>query len=144
MLLTVRETAERLVPMARFALATGQRQANVRQLRWENVDFARRVAVVWADEAKAGAEIPVPLGDEALARLPAHLGDVARDRRHAGAGPAGDGRVARSADGRPLHASCRGAFARARERDPRTRSTTTGTVESGRGGWTLGRFSASG
>ena len=68
------ELPEHLVPMARFALATGQRQANVRQLRWENVDFARRVAVVWADEAKAGAEIPVPLGDEALAILRAQLG----------------------------------------------------------------------
>lgn len=68
------ELPPHLLTMARFALATGQRQSNVRLLRWENVDLTRRVAIVWADEAKAGEEIAIPLGDEAVEILRAQMG----------------------------------------------------------------------
>jgi integrase len=63
-----------LLPMVRFALSTGLRDANVRGLLWENVDLARRVARVWAADAKAGELIPVPLSDDAVAVLQGCLG----------------------------------------------------------------------
>jgi len=37
--------------MARFALATGAREANVTGLKWERVNLARRIAWIEADEA---------------------------------------------------------------------------------------------
>ena len=55
--------------LARFALATGLRQANVLRLRWSEVDLARTTAWVHADEAKAREAIGVPLNEEAMAVL---------------------------------------------------------------------------
>lgn len=72
-----REEVARLLPhlplhlrrMARFALATGLRDANVRLLRLEQVDFeARRLTVEGAD-FKTGKPLVLPLSDEALAIL---------------------------------------------------------------------------
>jgi integrase len=54
-----KELPGHLLPMVRFALSTGLRDAN--GLRWENVDLGRRVARVWGEDAKAGELIPVPL-----------------------------------------------------------------------------------
>lgn len=57
----------------RFALLTGLRRSNVFGLTWEKVDLERGVAVVEADEAKAGHRIVVPLNSQArelLASLP--------------------------------------------------------------------------
>jgi len=57
----------------RFALLTGLRRSNVFGLTWEKVDLERGVAVVEADEAKAGKRIVVPLNKQArelLASLP--------------------------------------------------------------------------
>ena len=57
----------------RFALLTGLRRSNVFGLTWEKVDLERGVAVVEADEAKAGHRIVVPLNKQArdlLASLP--------------------------------------------------------------------------
>lgn len=54
---------------ARFALATGLRQANVLRLQWPDVDLGRRTAWVHADEAKGGEAIGVPLNDEAMSVL---------------------------------------------------------------------------
>ena len=54
---------------ARFALATGLRQANVLRLEWSDVDLGRRTAWVHADEAKGREAIGVPLNDEAMAVL---------------------------------------------------------------------------
>jgi len=54
---------------ARFALATGLRQANVLRLQWLDVDRGRRTAWVHADEAKGGEAIGVPLNDEVVAVL---------------------------------------------------------------------------
>ncbi|WP_028009263.1 tyrosine-type recombinase/integrase [Solimonas flava] len=55
--------------MAQFSLATGLRQRNVSFLCWDQVDMARKVAWIHADEAKAGRAIAVPLNDDALAVL---------------------------------------------------------------------------
>lgn len=63
-----------LLPMVRFALATGLRDSNVRGLLWENVDLGRRVARVWGEDAKAGELIPVPLSDDAVGVLQGCLG----------------------------------------------------------------------
>ena len=57
----------------RFALLTGLRRSNVFGMAWENVDLDRGVAIVHADEAKAGERIVVPLNAQArelLACLP--------------------------------------------------------------------------
>ena len=52
--------------MARFALSTGLRQANVTGLEWSQLDMSRRVAWVHPDQAKARKAIPVPLNDDAV------------------------------------------------------------------------------
>ncbi len=58
-----------LAPMVEFSLATGLRQANVTQLRWEQVDMRRRVAWIHADQAKGKSTISVPLSAGAIAVL---------------------------------------------------------------------------
>ena len=92
-----REEAEKLLAalpgwlaeMARFALATGLRQANVYGLEWSQVDLERRVAWVHPDQAKARRAIGVPLNEDAVAVLRRQVG---RDERRVFTGP----------DGRPL------------------------------------------
>jgi len=77
-----REEAERLIAelprhlkaMARFTLATGLRQGNVKGLRWSQVDLDRRVAWIHADQAKARKAIAVPLNAEAMAVLRSQSG----------------------------------------------------------------------
>ncbi len=59
---------------AMVAVQTGLRQANVFGLRWKNVDLGRRHVVVAAEDAKAGAGIPVPLNDAALEAIKAEAG----------------------------------------------------------------------
>lgn len=56
-------------PMARFALATGLRQANVFWFEWAQVDFPRRCAWIEAEDAKGKVPIRVPLSDDAMAVL---------------------------------------------------------------------------
>jgi integrase len=56
---------------ARFALATGLRQRNVLDLRWEDVDLVRRTAWVHPDQAKAKRAICVPLNADAVRVLEA-------------------------------------------------------------------------
>ena len=51
--------------LARFAPATGLRQANVLGLRWSEVDLARSTARVHADEAKGSRRLANPLGNSA-------------------------------------------------------------------------------
>jgi integrase len=65
----LRELPPHLAEMARFALATGLREANVVGLSWASVDLDRGVAWVNADEAKSGRTLGVPLNDDALAVL---------------------------------------------------------------------------
>ncbi len=60
------ELPDHLAAMARFALATGLREANVVKLEWSQVDLDRRCAWIHADQAKARKAIPVPLNAEAV------------------------------------------------------------------------------
>lgn len=60
------ELPPHLAAMARFALATGLRTANVTGLRWRQVDLVRKCAWVASSDAKAGKAIPVPLNEDAL------------------------------------------------------------------------------
>lgn len=55
--------------MVIFSLATGLRQSNVTGLLWRNVDMDRRVAWVWAEDAKGKRHISIPLNDTAMAVL---------------------------------------------------------------------------
>ncbi len=69
-----REEADRLIAalpphtaaMARFTLATGLRDQNVCKLEWHQVDLDRRVAWIYADQAKAKKPIAIPLNADAL------------------------------------------------------------------------------
>lgn len=58
-----------LEEMARFTLATGLRMRNVLDLEWAQVDLRRKVAWIYADQAKARKPIGVPLNEDALAVL---------------------------------------------------------------------------
>lgn len=51
---------EHLARMAKFALATGLREANVRLLEWRQVDLKRHVAWVRGEDAKEEKSITVP------------------------------------------------------------------------------------
>ena len=44
--------------MASFTLATGLRQANVTELKWCDVDLARKHALVHPEDSKSGKAIP--------------------------------------------------------------------------------------
>ena len=68
------ELPEHLAEMARFALATGLRRANVTGLEWSQVDLARRLAWIHADQAKARKAIAVPLNAGALWVLRRQMG----------------------------------------------------------------------
>ena len=57
--------------MVIFSLATGLRQANVLNLKWEQIDLVRRVAWVYPDEAKGGNAIGVALNNVAMQVLQA-------------------------------------------------------------------------
>lgn len=60
--------------MAIFSLCTGLRQGNVFGLKWEQVDLARRIAWIYADETKANKAIGVPLNKTAIQILSERLG----------------------------------------------------------------------
>jgi integrase len=68
------ELPPHLAEMARFSLSTGLRQRNVSYLRWDQVDMARKVAWIHADEAKSGRAIAVPLNEDALEVLRSRQG----------------------------------------------------------------------
>ena len=63
------ELPDHLRAMAAFSLATGLRESNVRLLCWQQVDMPRMVAWVYADQAKGGRDLNVPLNDQAIAVL---------------------------------------------------------------------------
>ncbi len=60
------ELPKHLSEMAAFSLETGLRRSNVTQLKWSQVDLARKMAWIHPDEAKAKRAIPVPLSDGAV------------------------------------------------------------------------------
>lgn len=68
------ELPDHLRPPARFAVATGLRQANVLALRWQEVDLARRVMWVHADKAKGRKPIGIPLSEDAVDVLRGQIG----------------------------------------------------------------------
>lgn len=70
----IAELPKHLKAMARFTLATGLRQGNVKGLRWSQVDLDRRIAWIHADQAKARKAIAVPLNAEAMKVLQSQLG----------------------------------------------------------------------
>jgi integrase len=63
-----------LQPVIQFALATGLRKSNILQLRWANVDLARRQLWVHPDDAKGGKAIGIPLNGLAMQVLNACRG----------------------------------------------------------------------
>jgi integrase len=52
--------------LARFAVATGLRRANITGLRWSHVDLGRRHLAIPGRLSKSGRPIPVPLNADAL------------------------------------------------------------------------------
>jgi integrase len=65
----LKELPEHLADMAAFTLATGLRQRNVSYLRWDQVDMARQMAWIHADQSKSRRAISVPLIEDAIAVL---------------------------------------------------------------------------
>jgi len=64
-LLLYDELPKHMKPMAKFAVLTGLRQANVLGLTWDRVDLTRRVVWVEAEDMKADAAISIPLSKDA-------------------------------------------------------------------------------
>ncbi len=62
----ISELPEHLVPIVRFSLETGLRQANVTGLKWQQVDINRACAWIHPDQAKARVAIAVPLSPNAI------------------------------------------------------------------------------
>lgn len=60
--------------MARFAIATGLREANVLGLQWNQIDMQRRVAWIHPDQSKSGRSIGIPLSDDAVTVLREQIG----------------------------------------------------------------------
>ena len=71
------ELPEHLADMARFALATGLRESNVRLLRWRQVDTVRAAAWVLSSQSKNGRALSVPLNADALEVLAQRRGEHA-------------------------------------------------------------------
>ncbi len=70
----LRELPDHLKPMVKFSLATGLRKQNVALLEWNQVDLERRVAWIYADQAKGKRVITVPLNADALVVLREQIG----------------------------------------------------------------------
>lgn len=68
------ELPPHLLPIVRFALATGLRMSNVTGLKWQQIDLQRRTAWIYADSAKSGRPIGVPLNQDAVATILPLLG----------------------------------------------------------------------
>jgi integrase len=69
------ELPPHLRDMAEFALATGLRQANVKELEWSQIDMLRRVAWIHPDQAKARKAIGVNLNSSAINVLHRRMGE---------------------------------------------------------------------
>lgn len=65
---------EHLAAMAAFTLATGLREQNVTQLKWSNIDMARRTAWIDAENIKNRRALAVPLNDDAIEILRNQIG----------------------------------------------------------------------
>lgn len=63
------EESETLRDLAEFSVATGVRENNALELRWDQLDLKRRVAWFYADRMKAGVAHGIPLADAAMSVL---------------------------------------------------------------------------
>ena len=68
------ELPDHLIPVVRFALATGLRMSNITQMQWSQIDLQRQTAWVFADKTKSGRPIGVPLNQEAMETLQSQMG----------------------------------------------------------------------
>ncbi len=69
-----RELPEHLSEMARFAVATGLRQNNVVNLKWQQLDLQQQMAWIDPEESKSGYAIGVPLNTEAKEVITRQIG----------------------------------------------------------------------
>jgi len=74
LIMELSKNAEHLAAMANFTLATGLRAKNVRLLTWSQIDMQRKVAWVYADQAKGNDDIAIPLNADALSVLRGQIG----------------------------------------------------------------------
>jgi integrase len=65
----LREESPTLADLAEFSVATGLRENNALELRWDQVDLQRRVAWFYADQMKGKRPHGIPLNDAACAVL---------------------------------------------------------------------------
>ncbi len=70
----INELPEHLVPIVRFSLETGLRQANVTGLQWQQVDLSRACAWIHPDQAKARQAIAIPLSPNAVQIIQEQIG----------------------------------------------------------------------
>jgi len=70
----LKELPRHLSVMAAFSLATGLRESNVTQLKWQQIFLDKKHALVHADESKTKRSIPVPLNKQALNILQSQKG----------------------------------------------------------------------
>lgn len=66
--------------MARFSLATGLRQSNVKNLQWSDIDLVNKRLIVKGEHFKNGNNFGIPLNNEALSVLQEILSS---DEKHA-------------------------------------------------------------
>ena len=70
----IQELPSHLVAIVRFALSTGLRQGNIKNLKWSNVNLEDGTARVNAEDSKTGQAIGIPLNAEAKAVLREEIG----------------------------------------------------------------------
>ena len=64
-----KELPEHLKSIVTFALATGLKRENVAGLKWSKIDLSRRIAWIFATQAKSSKPIGIPLNDEAMSAI---------------------------------------------------------------------------
>lgn len=70
----MQELPEHLKPVFMFSIMTGLRRANILGLRWDQVDFNRRLIVIDGSEMKAGQTHVVPMAQSVVELLSRQLG----------------------------------------------------------------------
>lgn len=71
----LQELPKHLADLARFSLATGLRKSNVTNLKWCDVNLAKRHALIHPDQAKTKKAIPVPLNSTAMDVIQKQVGN---------------------------------------------------------------------
>jgi len=68
-LISLRAESPTLADLAEFSVATGVRENNALELRWDQLDLKRRVAWFYADQMKGRVAHGIPLNDAAMSVL---------------------------------------------------------------------------